>query len=355
MVINPLLVFVKLIVIALLFAIMSVVAQGAEQNPAKPVEVDQVSKIDLAPTTELNATLYSRSHIPVTAGVNGRLEFIAQPGDYVHQGEPLVTMDLLPLELKQAEQQAKIKREKINLAYLKKEFSRLEQLSETKATSQYLLDQTRSKYDLAKTDLDIAQLKLQQINDQLNRAIVTAPFSGVITERMVRVGTDVSRGDQLLKLLDTEHLEARLYIPIKYLAYVNKGDRLSLSASGKEIKAVISAKIPRADPRSQTFEVRLKIPQSLNNFWAAGQLVRVVVPTQQAKETLTVHRDALILRKTGTYVVKVQANKKVKRLLVTVGQGNKERVSIVGPLEAGDDVAIRGAERLEDGETVVIQ
>ncbi|RHW76625.1 efflux RND transporter periplasmic adaptor subunit [Colwellia sp. RSH04] len=321
----------------------------------KPVKVDTVQNQVLASTTDLNATLYSRSHIPITAGVSGKLERIAEPGEYVDKGGLLVSLDLVPLQLRQAEQQAQIKREQINLAYLKKELSRLEQLSLTKATSQFQLDQTRSKYELASADLDIAQLKLKQVDDQLSRAVLKAPFAGVVTERIVRAGADVNRGDVLLKLLDTQNLEARLYIPIKYLAYVNKGDELRMSASDKSVFGVVFAKIPRADPRSQTFEVRLSIPQSLNNFWAAGQLVRVTVPTQAAKKGLTVHRDALILRKDGTYVVKIDAQNKVTRLLVKVGQGDKERVTINGELEHGDKVAIRGAERLSDGETVVVQ
>ncbi len=107
------------------------------------------------------------------------------------------------------------------------------------------------------------------------------------------------------------------------------------------------------------FEVRIEIPSHLNEQWAAGQLVKVTVPVQQATPTLTVHRDALILRKDGTYVVKVDAENKATRLLVTVGRGSFDRVSIsgktMGELNDGDNVAIRGAERLTDGQTVIIQ
>ncbi|QBG36956.1 efflux RND transporter periplasmic adaptor subunit [Litorilituus sediminis] len=332
--------------------IMPVMAQAPA---AKPVKVDKVIKMSLAATTDLNATLYSRSHIPITAGVSGKLDFVVEPGDYVARGDVVVKMDLVPLQLRQAEQLAQIKREQINLAYLKNELSRLERLNQTKATSQFQLDQTRSEYELASADLEIAQLKLKQIEDQLARATITAPFAGVITERLVRAGADVNRSDELVKLLDTQNLEARLYIPIKYLAYVNKGDALTVTANGKHIAAVVNAKIPRADPRSQTFEVRLIIPSQFNKHWAAGQLVRVTVPTQSAVESITVHRDALILRKDGTYVVKVAKDNKVTRIQVKVGRGNKERVSVTGELSHGDQVAVRGAERLSDGELVVIQ
>ena len=322
---------------------------------AKPVKAAAVLNMPLAANTELNATLYSRSHIPITASLNTRVDYLVEPGDFVAQGDKLAGMDLLPIQLRQAEQKAQISRAKINVAYIKNELSRLQELSKTQAVSQFNLDQMRSEHDLAAADLEIAQLKLAQINEQMSRAIITAPFAGIITERLIRVGSEVNRGDILLRLLDTEHLEARLYIPIKYLAFINKGDKLTMSASDQNTLASVTAKIPRADPRSQTFEVRINIPKALNKHWAAGQLVSVSVPTQKPTDSLTVPRDALILRKSGSYVIKVNADNTVSRLAVVVGRGNKERVAITGSLKHGDNVAIRGAERLADGDKVVIQ
>ena len=189
----------------------------------KPIKAASVLNIPLAANTELNATLYSRSHIPITASLNARVDYLVEPGDFVAQGDKLAGMDLLPIQLRQAEQKAQISRARINVAYIKNELSRLQELSKTQAVSQFNLDQMRSEHDLAAADLEIAQLKLAQIDEQMTRASITAPFAGIITERLIRVGSEVSRGDILLRLLDTEHLEARLYIPIKYLAFINKG------------------------------------------------------------------------------------------------------------------------------------
>lgn len=329
-------------------------ANAADVEP-KPIEVAQVISMPLAAKTQLNATLYSRSHIPITASLNSRVEYLVEPGDYVQKHEKIAAMDLLPIQLRQAEQKAQISRAKIQLTYVKNELTRLEALGKTQATSQFQLDQMRSEHDLASADLEIAQLKLAQINQELSRGVIKAPFAGVITERLIRVGSEVNRGDILLRLLDTENLEARLYIPIKYLAFINKDDQLAISASGQNTTALVTAKIPRADPRSQTFEVRMNIPKALNEYWAAGQLVSVSVPTQKATSSLTVPRDALILRRNGSFVVKVAEDNSVSRLSVEVGKGDKARVAITGDLKHGDRVATRGAERLVDGDKVLVQ
>jgi RND family efflux transporter MFP subunit len=341
--------------IAMSFMQVGYTAENEVKVMVKPVKVASVLNMPMAANTELNATLYSRSHIPITASLDARLDYLLEPGDYVVKGDKLAGMNLLAIQLRQAEQKAQITRAKINVAYIKNEVIRLQALSKTQAVSQFTLDQMRSEHDLANADLDIAQLKLAQINEQLSRGIITAPFSGIITERLIRVGSEVNRGDILLRLLDTENLEARLYIPIKYLAFINKGDKLAISANEQNTIAAVSAKIPRADPRSQTFEVRLNIPKAYNEHWAAGQLVSVSVPTQAATASLTVPRDALILRNSGSYVIKVNADSTVTRLAVEIGKGNKDRVVITGLLKHGDNVATRGAERLADGDKVVIQ
>ncbi|REL36665.1 efflux RND transporter periplasmic adaptor subunit [Thalassotalea euphylliae] len=328
---------------------------NANEAPASAVKVDVVTSMSLAATAELMGTVHSKMHVPITAGVSGRVDWVAAPGSFVTAGGELVKMDMLPLKLSRAEHVAQLKRAKVNRDYYANEVNRLETLRKTNATSQFQLDQTRSQFELAEADIEIAQLQLEQIDDQISRATVTAPYDGVVTERLVLAGTDVNRSDVLSRFLDTEHLEARVFVPVKYLAFLRLGNELTLANEQQELDAAITAVIPSADPRSQTFEVRVEIPSHLNSQWAAGQLVKVTVPTQQAQPTLTVHRDALILRKDGTYVVKVGADNKVSRLPVKVGKGTFERVSVSGELYDGDKVAIRGAERLQDGQTVVIQ
>jgi len=342
-----------------LVSLNSSFAASANNQPPSPIKVDKVTSMALSATADLMGTIHSKMHVPITAGVSGRVDWVAEPGTYVKQDDVLIKMDMLPLELRQAEQKAQIKRAQINVNYLKNEVDRLEKLRKTKATSQFQLDQNKSQFELAQADIEIAELKLKQIEDQINRATIVAPYDGVVTERLILAGTDVNRSDTLIKFLDTEHLEARVFVPIKYLAHVRRGNDLTLSTDVQSMDAKITAVIPSADPRSQTFEVRIEIPSHLNEQWAAGQLVKVTVPVQQATPTLTVHRDALILRKDGTYVVKVDAENKATRLLVTVGRGSFDRVSIsgktMGELNDGDNVAIRGAERLTDGQTVIIQ
>ena len=89
----------------------------AQQAPVKPVQVDEVESSVFVPTVDIVGSIYSRNNVQLTAGVGGRLEYVAEPGSFLIKGDEVARIDPLPLELQQAEQKAEIKRAQINLRY----------------------------------------------------------------------------------------------------------------------------------------------------------------------------------------------------------------------------------------------
>lgn len=327
----------------------------AQQAPVKPVQVDEVESSVFVPTVEIVGSIFSRNNVQLTAGVGGRLDFVAEPGTFMVKGDEVARIDSLPLQLQKAEQEAEIKRAIINQKYLKREVSRLQDLRKSNSASAFELDQTQSQYDLANSDLEIARLRLKQINDQLSRTLVKAPFDGVITERVREAGSDVNRSDLLVRMLDTENLEGRIFVPVKYLPYLRTSKEVSIRSESNQTNARIKAIIPAADQQSQSFELRVSLPAGSSDSWTSGELITATVPVRAPEETLTVHRDALILRKEGTYIVVIDEQNTAHRHLVEVGRGMKERVSIQSEdVKAGDRVATRGAERVQEGQKVSI-
>jgi multidrug efflux pump subunit AcrA (membrane-fusion protein) len=73
------------------------------------------------------------------------------------------------------------------------------------------------------------------------------------------------------------------------------------------------------------------------------------MPTAEAKEVLAVPRDALIIRREGTSIFKLKSDATVVQVNVVVGLGAGRFIEVFGDLAAGDEVIVRGAERLSDG------
>ena len=334
---------------------LSVTAQTNQDQKPVPVAVSKVKQAEQKPTINIMATVHSRHPIRITAAVNGQLSWVAEPGTFIAKGQPVAKMDLKPLTLQLNEQKASIIRATTNLNFHERELQRLEQLKIKDATSAFQIDQTRAQRDLAKSDLAIAQIRQEQIQDQINRAVITAPFDATVTNRFHYAGEYVNQSRHIADMVDSNHLEAIAYLPLKHLPQVKVGDAIALNGANHNLTSNISAIIPNADPRSQTVELRIKLEQNARQFWAAGQLINMELALTNATPSLTVSRDALIIRQSGVYVMRINKDNKAQRIAVKVGEGRQDWVAVEGDLQIGDNVAIRGAERLNDGQLVVTQ
>ncbi|MBB87781.1 efflux RND transporter periplasmic adaptor subunit [Abyssibacter sp.] len=337
---------------ALLLPICALHAQPAPQ--ATPVVVDHVRSERMVKAMPVSGTVHSRNEMQITASVAGRLEWLAEPGSTVQQGEAVARIDARPLRLQLTEQRALIERESVNHNYLEREVERQERLSSSNYVSVIDLEQARSQRDMAASDIEVAQARIAQLEDQILRATVTAPFTGVVVEQTHFVGEEVVRGASLSRLIDTAHLEVRAGVPLRLLGRTRPGDVLSVMVEGEELVGRIRTVVPAGNPQSQTFEIRVDLPTDDARRLAVGQITRVRVPISSEQSSLAVPRDALVLRQNGTRVVRINAQGLAEHVPVTLGQGRGSWISVQGQLAVGDVVAVRGAERLQPGQAVTV-
>lgn len=336
--------------VALLAVGATAVAQP--QMPPATVVVEPVERMRISPTVPVTGTVYSRDDVQITLGVDGQLEFVAEPGTRVKKGDVIARIDTTQLELSRAEQAAQAERARAQLRFLDAQLRRQQDLADTNVLAANELEQTQSQRDVAASDLRIAEVRLKQIDDQLERAVVRADFTGVITERPRREGEDVTRGTVIARLMDTERLEVRVLAPLRYQGRVAIGDRLKLFGFEREAAGQVRSMVPATDPRQQAFELRIDIDG--NADWAVGELVSVAIPLRTASDVLAVPRDALILRQDGNYVFRVTPEGTAERISVTIGDSTGEHIAIEGGLKEGDNVVVRGGESLAPGQPVEI-
>ncbi|MEM7282055.1 MAG: efflux RND transporter periplasmic adaptor subunit [Pseudomonadota bacterium] len=332
--------------------LVTITANAQQGPPPSPVSVAEVKLTTIVSTVPVSGTIFSRNDIQVTSGVDGQLLFVAEPGARLKKGEAVARLDDTQLKLQLLEQEQLAKRARSQLKFLNSQLERQKSLLSTNSTSANQMEQTESDRDVAASDLRIAEVRMKQIQDQLDRTVVEAPFNGVVIERLRRGGEDISRGAILARIMDTENLEVRAFVPLKYSTRVRAGDDLRVFGFESEYGGKIRTIVPSADTRSQTIELRVDLNRNAKQAWTAGQLVSVAIPMRSNNETLAIPRDALVLRQDGTYVFRVDNDNKVQRISIEVGDSQGDLVAISGGLSAGDQVAIRGAESLRDGQSV---
>ena len=339
--------------LAALLAGPAVAQQGGQGKgpPPAPVVVAPAEKRMLAPVTWYPGTVISRNRARVAAEVEGRLEWVAEVGAAIAEGEVVARLDDALFRQSLAGDEATVARVRARLTYLDAQVKRLDELATRNTATRSQLEEAVAERDVARSELNAARARVALARERLERTKIKAPFGGIVTERVRHGGEWAKSGEAVVRIVDAESLEVQTWIPIAALAFVHEGGELALAANPSRTAGTVRTIVPVGDNRSRLYELRLQVD---GPRWPVGQDVRVAVPTAEAREVVAVPRDALVLRRDGAAVFRVDGNGLAERVAVTPGiaQGSLIEVDGIAP---GDRVVTRGGERLRPGQPVSVQ
>ena len=327
----------------------TVLAQGGPR--AAIVRVGLASIQSIAPETIVPGTVVSRSDARLAAEVTGRLIDVLDVGAIVAKGDVVAKIEDTVILLRKKELLAEVERAQARLRYLESEEGRYVKLEKSNLAAATKLEETRSDRDVSRGDLRVANSRLAQVEDQLARTSIRAPFSGIVVERLMMPGERVDIGKNVVRVVDQQHLEVIARAPLEYYTFVRPGQQLNIRTGNVVAKSVVRTVVAVGSENTHQFELRLDIE---SNLFPVGQTLRVSVPTSNARDALVVPRDALVLRPDGISVFVVDSEKKAKQVMVTTGIGVGDQIEVSGDLSDGNTVIIRGNERLRPGQSVSI-
>ncbi len=323
----------------------------AQGMPPATVIVDEAAFRMLAPTVEVPGTIVSRYDARLASELSAKLQWIAEVGTEVKKGDTVARMEDITFRLREMEAKSLVEREEAAVVYLKSEKARLERLAKNNLSAASQLDKVTSELAIAEADRAIAEVQLGHAKVAMHVTEVRAPFDGIVTERLRNIGERLNVADEVIRLVDPNSLEVVARAPLSTVNFIAKGAQLELSNDYHHALATVRTIVPFGDPQSHMFEVRLDADPEI---WTVGESARLSMPTADAKEVLAVPRDALVLRREGASIFKVNQDMTVQQVRVITGLGAGSQIEVFGEIQAGDQIVIRGAERLEDGMSVSI-
>ncbi|MDY6947959.1 MAG: efflux RND transporter permease subunit, partial [Pseudomonadota bacterium] len=328
--------------------------RAADQVSAAPVPV-QVGTVTARPMTAYSwipGSIVSRSDARISSAIAGRVTWVADVGQRVKTGEPIARLDDTPIRFHADDLRAQVARAKAQRVVATVQLERFNQLAATQIISTSQLDDARAQSDIALNDVLRAEAQLRKAQYEISESQIRAPFPGVVTERFVQQGEYLQVGDATVRLVNTGDIEARATAALVLAANIRPGQTISLRGRGQEMSARIRTIVPVGDDRSRQFEVRVVFADS--DEWLVGTPVEVSLPSALKSNAITVPRDALVIRKNYSYVLRVTRANTVEQLDVIPGFAVAEIVEVQGPLTPGDLVVVRGAERLSTGQAVKV-
>ncbi len=353
---------------ATLSAVLGLDAATAQDQPAL-VQVDEVRTEPLNQTRPVLGRIVTKQKGEVAARVGGRVATVAvDVGNRVEKGTPIVELDAEPvqydLDLANAEYQVALAEQATSNAeieLLENELVRLNRLKQSAAFSKAQLEDKVRQITVAKHRMKAATARLGQYQAKqqakamdLDDTVIRAPYSGVVSRRLVSPGAYVRPGDAVVAMIDDGALEVEADVPVDQLTALRIGAALNVVIAGERYGATVRAIVPEENPLTRTRAVRL-VPDFRGSAAVASlaiaQSVMLEVPIGGSRDVMTVNKDGVIQRPSGAIVFLVKDQAAAPQP-VQLGPAVGGRFEVLGGLQEGDLVVIRGNERLRPGQSV---
>ncbi|MGI9403122.1 MAG: efflux RND transporter periplasmic adaptor subunit [Hyphomicrobium sp.] len=331
----------------------------AHAQKATPVAVEVVHSEALINRLELSGTVTSPRVSQISTSVPGLIEAVHfDSGAKVEAGDLLLELDpkLEEMALKQAE--AETQQAEAELADAQRRLKIAQNLARREFGPQNTVDTLRNELQIDTATVERRKAQQAAAAERLERHLVKAPYSGVISQRMAEVGEWVVPGTTVFELVEMQDLRVDVPVPQQYYPQLQTGAEIALrfdALPDAVLLAKIEALIPVSDPKVRTFTLRV-LPTRENVAITPGMSARVSVRLATGQRGIVVSRDALVRYPDGRITVWVlerngEANH-VKERRVEIGLSFDGLVQIRSGLKEGERVVVRGNESLREGQVV---
>jgi len=180
---------------------------------------------------------------------------------------------------------------------------------------------------------------------------VTAPFDGVVTERLVHPGALVGpAGKPLLTIEDVGALRLVAAVPETAVAGLQTGVKVSFTVpahAGSTFNGTV-ARIPRSlDPKTRTMPVELDVPNA-RGLLAPGMYAELRWPARRPGNSLLVPPSSIVTTTERSFVIRVRGGKAEWVDVRRIGPAG-DLVEVNGPLSEGDVILRRGSDEIREG------
>lgn len=341
----------KIATLIIFLFVYDALAGEPPQMPPAQVSIVLAKQKLLAPTTQVNGSVVSLNDSKISSQISGELQWLAAVGSTVNKGDIIARIDpvLLTVELHTAK--AGLERLRADLSFREQEVKRFNSLAKRDNTSKARLQEELAKRNMLLQDIQAGQANLNRAKHNLSQSELRAPFSGTIAARLASKGEFLSAGDQILRLVDTFHREISLNAPMSLLPYIKNEMSVQVSTSFHSEQVKVNAIVTVGDKISRMVEIRLSVS---NDDWIVGMPVTVHLPSAPALSRIAIPRDSLVIKGSDVYVFRIDQSMKAERLDAKIDAIDGDWVAIKIELAEGDQIVIRGGERLMPGQSVSI-
>ncbi|MDB9341714.1 MULTISPECIES: efflux RND transporter periplasmic adaptor subunit [Cyanophyceae] len=239
-----------------------------------------------------------------------------------------------------------------------------DRLAAAQSELEALQNGTRSE-QIAAQAATVAQIaaSIRDVEINIEKSILRAPFRGVVGERNLDEGTVVQAGQAIVRLVENVTPEVEIGVPPQVVQSLKVGSRQQVLVSDSEAlrseriyTAQVLAHKPEINPQTRTRTVVLQLVSTGQTMPVSGEIARLQVEQMVSTQGFWLPVSALIKGEQGLWSCFVVASEGetyvIERRDVEVLYTEGDRVLVRGTITAGEEVVNSGTNRLVSGQIV---
>ncbi len=246
----------------------------------------------------------------------------------LNEGNP-VSKGALLVKLYDADLQAQLKKLQLQKETAEKTEQRLKQLLSINGVGQ-------QEYDNALIQLNNIKADIEQLQAQISKTEIRAPFSGVVGLRNVSNGAYITPATLVATLQQVDPLKMDFTVPEKYASSLSKGDVVKFSVDGFEenFTGKVFAIEPRVDEATRTIRIRASVQNTKAKFFP-GAFTKIELGLKKLENALMVPTQCIIPEARNKKAIVIKDGK-ATFVKVETGVRNESYIQITSGVEAGD-------------------
>ncbi|MGC2767478.1 MAG: efflux RND transporter periplasmic adaptor subunit [Candidatus Acidiferrum sp.] len=363
--------FVIVVALVIVGALVMVQRRSQFQALAKDTELLAVPTVAIIhPTPEdgaedlvLPGTLQAYVESPIYARTNGYLrKWYHDIGSRVNKGDLLADIDTPEVDQQLDQAKADLVTAQANEHLSQITETRYSELLKTDGVSKQEVDNATGDLAAKRAIVQSSEANVRRLSELKSFQKVYAPFSGVVTQRNVDIGTLINAGNggtsqQLFYLAQTDPIRVYVNVPEAYAPSIHKGLGAYLELAqypGQRFQGEVVRTAEAIDLATRTLLTEVDVPNKTGLLLPGGYTqVHLLVHVQG--ERLAVPVNALLFRSEGLRAVVIDSNHKVRLQPLDIGRDYGTSLEVLTGLRHDDWIVLNPPDSIENGQQVHVQ
>jgi RND family efflux transporter MFP subunit len=289
--------------------------------------------------------------VSVRPEIQGRVsELPVDIGDKITKGAVMCKLDDSDLQTERLSQITQIKGASLQVEKARRNYDRSRRLHENRLISQETYDDTLTDYEMATNALELAQESLSQIEVQISKTRIVAPFDCTVLTRPVSVGQAVSGsggvggGTEIMTIANLKEMIITAHMNQADVPRLKNGQDVEVDVEavpGLKIKGYVERVAPQATIKNNikgfATQIRLK---DLDPRVRPGMTANMIIPLQSADHAVAIPLAAVFSEENERYAYVRNETGEFEVRPLRIGVADFQYAEVLDGLQNGDVVSL---------------